>query len=92
MRGGEYEEACPEHSRQREVPDTVRRWRPYLDLWARVTRYSGLPAPGGIDDQEDRTMRILDIVSDEMDRIQKDREATDRIQAPSLVLPRGRMR
>lgn len=42
----------------------------YLQLRARMQRYRALPEAGGILDQDEQTMRILDLVDDSVGRYQ----------------------
>ena len=55
----------------------------YMGLHKRMTRYPGaLPDPGGLLDQDERTMRILDVIGDEIDaaRARKEQAAIARAE------------
>lgn len=43
----------------------------YLRLYGQVKRYGMMPAAGGLDDQDDLTMRWLDLVDDEAAKREK---------------------
>ena len=53
---------CPIHDAEPEAAGWLR-W--YLTLWMRMKRWGQLPDPGGLLDQEERVMRLLDIIEDE---------------------------
>ena len=52
----------------------------YLNLWSRCKRYECLPDSGGLLDQEERLMKILDYISsvvDERDKKKRKREQAE---------------
>lgn len=59
---------CPIHDR----PPAATIWLdPYLRLWRRMRSYKALPDPGGLLDQEERMMAILDVIGEEVWRFRK---------------------
>lgn len=59
---------CPAHDSKRskrEIPERAAFW---LQLYRDVKRWGALPDPGGLLDQETRTMRMLNVIADEYDR------------------------
>lgn len=44
------------------VPELAEEAKHYLALYYRCTAYHALPGPGAVEDQEDRELRLLDLV------------------------------
>lgn len=45
-----------------EVPELADEAKQFLALYARCTAYHALPRPGAVEDQDERDLRILDLV------------------------------
>lgn len=58
-------ETCP--VRTGEQPGNDAQVDTYLNLWRRSKRYSCLPQAGGVEDQDERLMKIFDAISDRVD-------------------------
>ena len=53
-----------------EQPEISERLNFYIKLYKRVQRYQNLPDIGGLLDQDERTMRMLDIIGEEVDAME----------------------
>ena len=52
----------------------------YLSLWRRVKRYEQLPDAGGLLDQEERLMKILDYITDLVEERERQRQKREQAQ------------
>jgi hypothetical protein len=50
----------------------------YIQLWQRVKRYGHLPDPGGMLDQEERLMKVMDAVNAHVDRRNHEKAEAER--------------
>lgn len=61
-----------------EVPRLAEQAKRYLALYTRCVTYHVLPRVGGVDDQEERDMRILDIVGGTVAKHEEQKAAAER--------------
>jgi len=54
-----------------DQPDLLEPAAFYLRLWNRCDRFKTLPRPGGLLEQDERTMRMLDVVAATVQRWEK---------------------
>lgn len=66
---------CPVELQQ--VPELAEEAKRVLALYARCTAYHALPGPGSIEDQEDREMRLLDLVGGLVAKHQEERRRAE---------------